>query len=160
MLQFYFLSVLLNILVGLVLFFNDKEKSISDDLTVLEDDEKSKEASVSSKNSLFKKFFGKGSYTDDEMFYLVIGCLSIFTAIIKLLSAVSGIAFLGDFFPALAGFAGGASVLIMYFQQRSTVSLEMNSTLEFILLESRKFVVIFCLAAGIIQFIVPGVLFL
>ncbi|MCR5401584.1 MAG: hypothetical protein K6E78_08325 [Treponema sp.] len=159
MLQFYFLSVLLNILVGLVLFFNDKEKSLSDDLTVLEDDEKSDNTSAT-KISLFKKFFGKGSYTDDEMFYLVLGCLSIFTAIIKLLSAVSGIAFLGDFIPALAGFVGGASVLIMYFQLRSTVSLEMNSTLEFILVESRKFVGIFCLAAGIIHFIVPGVLFL
>ncbi len=159
MLQFYFLSVLLNILTGLVLFFNDKDKVSEDDLTVLEDEN---EASVKSgvKTSLFSKFFGKGSYTDDEMFYLVLGCLSIFTALIKLLSAVSGIAFLGDLFPAVAGFAGGASVLIMYFQLRSTVALDINSTLEFILVESRKVVGIICLVVGIIHFIVPGVLFL
>lgn len=158
MLQFYFLSILLNILSGLVLFYSRKDEDEDDDLTVLEGE--GGEQEVKKSGSIFQKFFGRGSVTDDEMFYLVLGVLSVFTAVIKLLSAVNGIAIFGDLIPAVAGFLGGASILIMYFQMRSTVSIDMNETLQFILVESRKIIGIACIVVAVVHFIFPGALFL
>lgn len=154
MIQFYFLSVLLNILVGLILVYSKTEK---DDSVAEGGDDIS---SAGEKRSVFSKVFGKGSYTDDEMFYLVVALLSVFVGFIKLLSAVNGVPFFGDLVPALAGFAGGISVLVEYFEKKSSSPLMMNKFFTLVFVESRKYVGIACIAAGIIHFVLPGVLFL
>ena len=153
MLQFYFLSVLLNILVGLVLFFGDA--SSSEDSDLLEETE-----TDARKQTFFLRFFGKGSFTDEAMFYLVVGGLSVFVGFIKLLSAVNGPAFFGDLFPSVAGFLGGIAVLILYFEKKSSVSLELNHVFNLILIESRKYLGLGCIAVALMHFVLPGVLFL
>ena len=153
MLQFYFLSVLLNILVGLVLFFGDA--SSSEDSDLLEETETDER-----KQTFFLRFFGKGSFTDEAMFYLVVGGLSVFVGFIKLLSAVNGPAFFGDLFPSVAGFLGGIAVLILYFEKKSSVSLELNHVFNLILIESRKYLGLGCIAVALMRFVLPGVLFL
>ena len=172
MLQFYFLSVLLNLLVGLILFYSkdisDSAAAVDEETEVLENDEFSdlqvdgvssgeKKSKVS---GIFAKFFGNGSFTDDAMFYLITGALAVFVGIIKLLSAVNGPAFFGDLIPALAGIAGGASVLIKYFEMKSSMSLEMKPFLNLILVESRKYVGIACMVIALLHFVLPGVLFI
>ena len=93
------------------------------------------------------------------MFYLVVGALSVFVGFIKLLSAVNGPAIFGDLIPALTGLAGGASILIKYFEMRSSMPLEMNGFLKLVLIESRMYVGIACMIAALIHFILPGLLF-
>ncbi len=170
MLQFYFLSVLLNMLIGLVLVYGKAEAE--DDLMVLEDD-RSFDGEFSdteeggtvrpAKNgfsAVLSRFFGKGSFTDDAMFYLVAGFLSVFVALIKLLSAVNGPFLFGDLLPALAGFAGGASVLVQFFEMKSSTSLNLAGGLKFVLVEGRRYVGFSCILIGLVHFVLPGVIFL
>ena len=76
MLQFYFLSVMLNLLIGIMLVFNKEDSAVEKLLD-----------------------------TEDKLFQLVVGILSVFVVLIKLLSPVKGVPFFGDFLPALIGFA-------------------------------------------------------
>lgn len=157
MLQFYFLSVLLNLLAGFILFYTSYS---SDSDEVLNADDNEQKKLPEEKKSFLHKIFGKNSFTDDEMFYLVVGILSIFVGFIKLLSSVNGSPFFGDLLPALAGFFGGTALLILYFEKKSQEGLVLNHTLNLIFVESRKYLGIACIAIAFLHFILPGVLFL
>ena len=115
MAQFYFLSVLMNILAGLVLVFGinlvsqkfdedfEGEGAFDDDLG---------ELSSGSSASKVKKTFGELGL-DSPSFRMVIGILCVFVAVMKILSVFrNDVPVLGDLVPALAGFAGGASILL------------------------------------------------
>ena len=133
MLQFYFLSVLLNLLVGLVLFYGKKEESASgsdssvfnkdQDLSFLDEDYQPEKKDT--KQNVLEKLFGKESFTSDKLFQLVLGILSVFVAIIKLLSAVKGVPFFGDLFPALAGILGGAAILLNYCMENASTEIKL-----------------------------------
>ena len=97
MLQFYFLSVLLNALTGFVLLFVDRD----DPDAVIEGT--------------------MPAVLQDETFRLVLGILTCITGFFKLLSAVRGdIPVIGDLIPAFAGLIGGFTLLYDFYKQRST----------------------------------------
>ncbi len=174
MAQFYFLSVLFNILVGLVLMYGrdltalsasgDEEATLPSVDTFPEDedsfgdlggDDGYEEASASSGPKSSLESF---SVFNNRAFRLVVGVLSIFVAIIKLLSPMD-VPFIGDILPALAGMLGGFAFLVEYYEISSDGS-SLNETVESIFIDSRKYLGIICLAAGVLHFLIPRVILL
>ena len=127
MLQFYFLSILVNLLIGITLVYGDNEKI---------------------------------SILDDKTFHLVVGILAVFVGVIKFLSAVKGVPFLGDLLPAMANILGGGSVLVSYYLARANEELSPSDIVQFIFIDKKKYIGIGCIAIAVIHFIVPDVLFL
>lgn len=170
MLQFYFLSVFLNLLIGFLLIFSEgteeefveeepvTEKDPDEDISFLDTDWRGKKIAGSKKKSTSP--LGKDSFLYDGLFRLVLGVLAVFTALIKLLSAVNGVPFFGDLVPALFGFIGGAAMLLDYYKDNSTADLELPALVQVIFVELRKYVGIALVAVALLHFILPGVLFL
>jgi len=137
MLQFYFLSILLNLITGFVLLFADK-----DDM---------------------ESFQGikMPVIAYDETFRLIIGILSGITGFFKLLTAVRGdVPVIGDLVPALAGLAGGFTLLYEFYRTRS--SIEEDTLPPFIqkIVSSKRYVGIACIIAAVLHFLFPTILFL
>ncbi len=171
MLQFYFLSVFLSLLVGFILFFGnsagqedeqespvEQKKNPDDDISFLDTDYRGVKLPHQKKS--VNGMFGKNSVLNDKLFQLVLGILSVFVGLIKLLSAVNGIPFLGDLLPALAGLLGGAALLFKYYLETSSADLELPPFLQNIFVDNRKYIGLACMIVAVIHFIVPGVLFL
>ena len=76
MIQFYFLSILLNLMTGSVLLYSSANLDGDSDL------ESEKKSSFI--KSLFEKIFGSSGILEDSLFILVVAFLSFFTGIIKL----------------------------------------------------------------------------
>ncbi|MBQ0052107.1 MAG: hypothetical protein KBT11_08605 [Treponema sp.] len=135
MLQFYFLSILLNVVTGFVFLYASEENS---------------ENGIASLPIL-----------SDKTFRLVLGILMALTGLLKLLSPIQyDIAFIGDLIPALAGLAGGASLLVEWYEEKSSVSLPLPEIIQTAFVEGRKYLGIFCIASGVLHFVFPRVLFL
>jgi len=137
MLQFYFLSILLNLITGFILLFADK-----DDM---------------------ESFQGikMPVIAYDETFRLIIGILSGITGFFKLLTAVRGdVPVIGDLVPALAGLAGGFTLLYEFYRTRS--SIEEDTLPPFIqkIVSSKRYVGIACIIAAVLHFLFPTILFL
>ena len=174
MAQFYFLSVLLNILTGLILVYGKKlseskaeENDVSTDVEIVSssseedllsedipsdsgegEEEKSKKSTVQEKVSeTFSSFDGRS-------FRLVVGVLCAFVGIMKLLSV-----FRNDV-PVVAGLCGGASLLLDYYSDSSSLELNLPSFVESIFVDSKKYIGIACLISGLLHFVFPQVLFL
>lgn len=128
--QFYFLSVMLNLLVGIMLAFNE--------------------------NSVVSKIID----TKDRLFQLIVGLLALFVALIKMLSPMDGIPFFGDFLPFLAGLLGGASVLIQYFSTRSSEELVLPGFVQVVFVEGKLYIGAGCIFVSVLHFVFPFVLFL
>ena len=161
MMQFYFLSILLNLITGSILLYScENPQDAEDDF-----DESSENPDLDSEKKskikkIFYKIFGTTKIAEDSLFHLIIGFLTVFTGLVKLLSPCSSPIFLGDLLPALAGLVGGASLLLLYFSQKSEVEINLPSFLEKIFISERKIVAIALIVIAIVHFIVPGVLFL
>ena len=137
MLQFYFLSILLNTITGLVLLFGDRE-----DIDTLS------QVKIP-------------ALARDETFRLVLGILTGVTGFFKLLTAVRGdVPVIGDLVPAFAGLAGGFSLLYEFYKTRSAV--EQDNLPPFIqkIISSKRDVGIACLVAAGFHFLFPTILFL
>lgn len=170
MLQFYFLSVLLNIMTGLVFLYGSKEDSsvsssdFSDDIFADDDDssdEKSAGLSGSKADGGQKTASLEIPFLEDSSFRLVLGILMVLTGLMKLLSPIQyDIPVVGDLIPALAGIAGGISVLLEWYKNKSALSIALPEVLEKLFVDGRKYLGIFCIAAGVLHFIFPRVLFL
>lgn len=137
MLQFYFLSILLNLIMGFVLLFADKDDAES--------------------------FHGikMPEIAYDETFRLIVGILSGITGFFKLLTAVRGdVPVIGDLFPALAGLAGGFTLLYEFYRSRS--SIEEDTLPPFVqkIVSSKRYVGIACIIAAVLHFLFPTILFL
>lgn len=146
MLQFYFLSVMLNLLVGLVLFCSVAPK-------------KQEETAVepidgTSGNTGLQSFF------DSKNFKLVLGALAVLVGFMKLLSVVQNdVPVVGDLLPAISGLIGGFSVLLDFYI--NSASSEFTPTGIFqVLIDSRKTIGVFCIIIAILHFLFPKVLFL
>lgn len=135
MIQFYLLSVVLNILCGLIL-----------------------------SSSLWRKI-GKrqdedaGWIEESGSAKISLGILSILVGILKFLSTVDGdVRVVGDFFPAISGLLVGFALLTNYYSTRSSIH-EDTGVSSFL---KRYHVVIGCVAigVGVIHFLLPRVLFL
>jgi len=137
MLQFYFLSILLNAITGYVLLFADRED--------LDPVSESRVPAI----------------VRDDTFRLVLGILTAVTGFFKLLTAIRGdIPVIGDLLPALAGLAGGFLLLYEYYKLRSTVEEETLPPLVQKIVESKRYVGAACLMAAAFHFLFPTILFL
>lgn len=145
MLQFYFLSILLNLLTGLVLVYGK-------DLTTGESPRRQSKAAG---------ILGENAFFDDKTFRRVLGVLTAFTGIMKLLSVVrSDVPVVGDLLPALAGIFGGACILIEYYRANSSGQASLPGFVSAVFVERRKLIGYVCLAAAVLHFIFPEALLL
>ncbi|MBP5465792.1 MAG: hypothetical protein J6Y13_11555 [Treponema sp.] len=186
MAQFYFLSVLFNILVGLILMYGRDLTAFSSDageedgnLPAVDsfdaadegdfadndsfadfggDGDSSSESLSSTGTSAAKASLENFSLFNNKAFRLVTGVLSMFVAVIKLLSPMD-IPFIGDFVPAFAGLLGGFAFLVEYYEAASEGS-SLNETVQAIFIDSRKYLGLICLAAGVLHFLLPKVILL
>jgi len=137
MLQFYFLSVLLNAITGYVLIFADKD-----------------EQEILAEHRV-------PAIVRSETFRLVLGLLTGVTGFFKLLTAVRGdVPVIGDLIPALAGLAGGFNLLYEFYKNRSVVEDETLPPFFQKIIASRRYVGMACLIAACLHFLFPTILFL
>ncbi|HNY22170.1 MAG TPA: hypothetical protein PKO22_08490 [Treponemataceae bacterium] len=137
MLQFYFLSILLNAIIGYMLVYADRES-----LDIVPD------ARVP-------------AIVHDETFRLVLGILTAVTGFFKLLTPVRGdIPVIGDLFPALTGLAGGFAVLYEYYKTRTTVDEEALPPFVRKIIDGKRYVGVACLMAAAFHFLFPTIPFL
>ena len=135
MLQFYFLSIVMNLLAGYLLFTGDAG-------AVLE--------------------FKSGFSLKDETVRLVVGILSALVGLMKLLSVVEGdVPVIGDLIPALAGFLSGFILIYEYYKNRSSLNVsEKTEKIDRILVSNRKIIGALAIIAAVLHFIFPRVLLL
>ena len=160
MVQFYFLSVLINIIAGLILVYgmnltekNDLAPAAPQNMDFSEDiDDEDPFADIapasspepSSRDEASKTSLMRG--VNNPVFRLVIGVLAIFIGFMKIL-------------PAFAGILGGASMLIEYFESSSD-SIYIPDNIQTIFIDSRKYIGVICVAAGVLHFVFPKVILL
>ncbi|MFP3043018.1 hypothetical protein LQZ19_14480 [Treponema primitia] len=136
MIQFYFLSILLNGLAGYTLVVDTGEEDTSLDSGFR----------LSLKN---------------ESFRLILGVLTIVMGFLKILSSVQGdVQIIGDLIPALAGFLAGFVLVFEYYRSRSTLEPEHTEKIEQLLIHNKKWIGFIALAAAALHFLFPTVLFL
>jgi hypothetical protein len=136
MIQFYFLSILLNALSGYALI-----KSSDDDAAGLET--------------------GFRLSLQNETCRLVLGAATILTGLLKILSSLRGdVPVVGDIVPALAGFLAGFVLVFEYYRGRSSLEPEHTEKIEQVLIHNKKWIGYFAIAAAVLHFFLPSVLFL
>jgi hypothetical protein len=136
MIQFYFLSILFNGLSGYAL-----ARDAGDDAIVLDT--------------------GFRFSLHNETCRLILGAATILMGLLKLLSSTQGdLPVIGDLVPALAGFLAGFILVFEYYRNRSTLEPEHTEKIEQLLIHNKKWVGCFALAAAILHFFLPSVLFL
>jgi hypothetical protein len=136
MIQFYFLSILLNAAGGFVLFSNGGEGENS----AIEDE----------------IHFSLRS----ETFRLILGVLCALMGLLKLLSPVQGdIPVIGDLVPAAAGLAAGFILLFDYYHGRSFFE-DGDGRIKTIITVNRRWIGLAVMAAAILHFVFPAVLLL
>ena len=135
MLQFYFLSIVLNALAGYLLITADEDG-------VLE--------------------FKSGFSLKDETFRLIVGILSILIGLLKILSVVKGdMPVIGDLLPALTGFLSGFILIVEYYRSRSSLDIsEQSEKIDRLLLKNKKIIGVAALIAAALHFLFPTVLLL
>ena len=142
MLQFYFLSVLMNALAGYTLFFGNPVDSGG----VLD--------------------FRCGFSVKTETYRFVIGIVSAFTGLFKLLSSVVGdLPLIGDIIPAVLGIMCGLILVFEYFGNRSSdadsvLDSEQGKKLNVFLVTNKKLIGAAAMIASVLHFLFPTVLLL
>ena len=132
MLQFYFLSIFLNVVAGYLLFFWDD--------------------GVSSE--------GKSDFSlQGDAFVLIVGILSLLTGVVKIFSPVGGrLPLIGDFIPAVVGILCSLVLLFGYYQRRtSIVDSEQTQKIDGMLAGNKKIIGGVAFAAAALHFLFPGV---
>lgn len=136
MIQFYFLSIFFNALTGYILITDE-------------------EGAERSPDSGIQLVFGSGN------FRLILGILSVITALLKLLSSVQGdIPIVGDIIPAFAGFIGGFILVFEYYRKHSVVGPEKYEKMETALHKNKRWMGFFILAVAVLHFLFPQALLL
>lgn len=137
MLQFYLLSVIMNIIAGTVLsagFIDERVSFVS---------------------GMKDYFDGKPSMK------LTIGVITFIVGFFKLLSVTRGdVPVVGDLLPAVAGLVMGLALFLDYYKSRSTVSSPFVDTAEKLLLNNRNIIGLVGIVIGVLHFLLPRVLFL
>jgi hypothetical protein len=136
MIQFYFLSILLNALSGYAL-----TKNVDNDATGPET--------------------GFSLSLENETCRLVLGAATILTGLLKILSSIrEDVPVIGDMAPALAGFLAGFVLVFEYYRGRSSLEPEHTEKIELVLMHNKKWIGYFAIAAAVLHFFLPTVLFL
>lgn len=137
MLQFYLLSVDMNILAGIILaagFIDERVSFVS----------------------------GMKNYFDAKPgVKLTIGIITFVVGFFKLLSVPSGdVPVVGDLLPAVAGLVMGFALFLDYYKARSTVTSPFVDWTEKVLLNNKNAIGIAGIVIGLLHFLLPRVLFL
>jgi TctA family transporter len=137
MMQFYFLSILVNILAGTALcaeYFAGR----------------------------FRWFAPLGQLAGGRGFRAVVGVVAAAVGFLKLLilSAPHDVPVVGDLLPALAGLAMGASLLVQVLREKADLPKEAISRMEKVALAYRVPLGLAGLAVAVLHFLLPGALFL
>jgi hypothetical protein len=136
MIQFYFLSIILNGLSGYTLIQNANDDFISPET-------------------------GFRFSIHNETFRLVLGAATIITGLLKLLSCIKGdVPVVGDIIPALAGFLSGFVLVFEFYRDHSSLEPEHTDKIEQVLIHNKKWVGCFALIAAFLHFLLARVLFL
>ncbi len=169
MVQFYLLSILLNILVGIILIWGKKASETSTEIQLAEDssdsffdrEDSEPDADVESASEKQNSAQVMLSQFDSKEFRLIVGILSVFVGVMKFLTVYrNDIPVIGDLLPALAGLLGGASLLVEYYLTSTSQKTELHPFVKTVLVDSRVFVGIACLVVAFLHFICPGVVLL
>ena len=137
MVQFYFLSIVTNLLSGLILSGEYLE---------------GKQPGLSSVREFFSSKPGVR---------IAIGTVTFITGFLKLLTVTGGdVPVVGDLLPALSGLILGAGVLFERYRESSTVTSPLIETGEKVLLKRKNFYGIVGLVVALVHFLLPRVLFL
>lgn len=163
MLQFYFLSILLNLVTGLVLFCEKNEKSqdsddFFNDKNLTNEDfwgDDSENASTSTVSNPILKLL------ESKNFKLVLGVLSVLVGLMKLLSVIQkDVPVIGDLFPAVMGIIGGFCVLLQFYMETNSVDYAPNGLIQTTFVDNQRIIGICCLVVATLHFVFPKVLFL
>lgn len=178
MLQFYFLAVLLNVMIGLVLVYAadftkgtslavgaDDDDMFDNDLSGGEDesdgavfDDAESDEGVGAGGG---KLFADGSFMNDSIFRLVVGILALFAGVLKLVSPIQNDApVVGDLIPAVACIFGAVALLLEFYANKLSTEINLPFFLQGIFVTGRRYLGVFCIIAGIMHFIFPRIMFL
>lgn len=149
MMQMYFLSIVFNVIAGLILL-NTKQNS-------------EKEVESDKKQKLIQdvnKKLASNEVLSNKTFTLVIGILSLLTGIIKFFCvAKGGLLILGDLIPAVTGIAVGFAILLHYYLSTATTESNLPKFLQVVFIDNIYWVGITSIVVAVLHFIMPGVLF-
>ncbi len=139
MIQFYFLSIVLNIVGGYAL---------CSDIPLPKPG----------------PFDGVRTFLLDRTVRLVLGILMAVTGVFKLLNAIRGdLPIVGDFLPAMAGIAGGVALLVELYNQPEVNPAGAERTpgkAERLFMKNKSVIGIAAMITGVVHFAFPTVLFL
>ena len=172
MLQFYFLSIMLNLISGMILVYgknlissntekgNDDGDHFSKEIEENASGEKKNSSRTGVKNTM-TTVFGENTIFDDKTFRLVLGILTMFVGLMKLLSVVhNDVPIVGDLLPAVAGLLGGFCLLVEFYRQNASDELKLPDFIQRLFVEDRRYLGILCIVAAILHFVFPDVLLL
>lgn len=151
MVQFYFLSVLLNILVGVILIVSNNSTKLNASNFDSEEEGNS-----------FLSDIEHDSILSNETFCVIVGIICTLIGFLKLFftySTTKNIILFGDFFPAIFGLGCGL-ILVLDFYKSSLSNTELPAFIESIFFENKKYFGCCSIIVGFLHFIFPGVLFL
>ncbi|TFG83038.1 MAG: hypothetical protein E4H20_06435 [Spirochaetales bacterium] len=136
MIQFYLLSVVMNLVAGYALFSSDTE----------------------SKGGILD---GVREFTRDQTIRLIMGILTFIVGFFKLLTVMRGdIPVVGDLLPSLAGMAAGISLLLEFYRSNANVTTDTLDKLDRVFVANRRIVGIVAMSSALVHFLFANVLFL
>lgn len=136
MIQFYLLSVLLNIVAGYALYSYESEP----------------------RGSLFD---GIRVFLKDQTVRLIMGILTFTVGFFKLLTVMRGdVPVVGDLLPSVAGMAVGVTLLLEFYRSTANVSTDAIDKLDKIFIANKRLVGIVAMVSGLVHFLFANVLFL
>lgn len=136
MLQFYFLTIVTNVLGGFLL----ASESITERFPAL---------------SAMAEQFEKNSSR------MLFGIATIIFGVLKLLSVTEGdILVIGDLFPALSGIVIGSTLVVESYKQRSSVTTPTVERIDKTFVKNKSMIGIIGIILGALHFLFPSVLFL
>lgn len=158
MVQFYCLSVVMNIFAGLILVYGIDltKKSSNKDLAVdsdLDSVNLEKKLQTSDQESVVDR--GLGS----RRIRFVIGILSVVVGFVKIFSTYGGIPVFGDLLPAVTGLAAGVSILLEFYMVTTTEEdFELKDNLKTVFIDYRKYLGVLCFLSAVLHFLLPKVI--
>jgi len=136
MVQFYLLSVLMNIVAGYALISLETTPKGT-------------------------KFDGIREYLKDSTVRLILGILCSAVGFFKLLTVMRGdIPVVGDFIPSVAGMAAGFTLLLEFYRANSNVTTTTLDKLDSIFVANRRIVGMVAVSSGLVHFLFANILFL
>ncbi len=137
MYQFYFLSIFMNLLAGLALAHESLEERMA------------------------IRSFLNPELLIRPSFQLIVGIITAIVGFFKFLSVTDGnVPVVGDLLPAVVGLAAGFTLILMYYQDRSTVNSPTSETLQAIFVKNRTVIGLLALITAVLHFFFHSVLFL